>query len=85
MKKRKNKENEKIQTKSKILSSIGKNFFSSNNKFIISLFSNDIDKKVSENISQGISKDKSLQILLIKICNMNIDFYKIIIKRSINS
>ena len=62
-KEKKNKENEKIQPKNKISSSIDKNRFSRKNIFNLSLFAFDIDKKASENISEGISKNKSLQIL----------------------
>ena len=79
-KEKKNKENEKMKTTNKLLSSIGKNLFSSKNIFNLSLFAFDIDKKVSENISQGISKNKSLQTLLIKNCNMSIDSYEILLK-----
>ena len=77
---RKNKENEKIQTTNKILSSIGKNLLKTKNLFNLSLYAFNIDKKVAENISQGISKNKSLQTLLIKNCKMNIDSYEILLK-----
>ena len=61
-KERKSKENEKIQSINKILTSIGKNLFSSKKITNISLYNLSIDKKVSENISQGISKNKSFKI-----------------------
>ena len=76
MKKRKGSIKWKNSTTNKILSSIGKNLFHSKNIFSLSLFAFDIDKKVSENISQGISKNKSLLSLLIKNWNMNIDSYE---------
>ena len=43
---KKNKENKKIQTTNKTLSSIDKNLFSSNHIFNLSLFAFDINKKV---------------------------------------
>ena len=62
------------------MSSIGKNLFSSKKITNISLYNLSIDKKVSENISQGISKNKSLQNLSIKNCKIPIDSYEILLK-----
>ena len=72
-------ENEKIQSINKILIAIGKNLISSKKIFNLSLFGFNIEKKVAENISQGISKNKSLQTLLIKNCKMDIDSYEILL------
>ena len=75
-----NKEYEKIQSINKILSAIGKHLFSSKKLLNLSLFCFNIDKKIAENISQGISKNKSLQTLSIKNCKMNIDTYEILLR-----
>ena len=81
---KKNKENEKIQSTIKILTSVGKNLISSKKILHLSLFCFNIDKKIAENISQGIAKNKSLESLLIKNCKMNIDSYEILLKGLLN-
>ena len=50
---KKNKENEKAQSINKILIGIGKNLLSSKKIYNLSLFGFNIDKKISEKISQG--------------------------------
>ena len=55
-------ENEKILATNKILTNLGKNLLSSKQILNLSLFGFNIDKKVSENISQGIIK-KQFSIL----------------------
>jgi hypothetical protein len=77
---RKKRENEKIQSTNKILNGVGKNLFSSKKIFNLSLFGFNIDKKVADNISQGISRNKSLQTLLIKNCKMDINTYEILLR-----
>ena len=61
-KKEKKMENEKILATNKILTNLGKNLLSSKQILNLSLFGFNIDKKVSENISQGIIK-KQFSIL----------------------
>ena len=79
-KEKKKLENEKIQSINKILIGIGKNLISSKKLFNLTLFGFNIEKKVAENISQGISRNKSLQALLIKNCKISIDSYEILLK-----
>ena len=79
-KERKKMENEKIMATNKILSNLGKNLLSSKQILNLSLFGFNIDKKVSENISQGIIKNKSLQTLIVKNCKIQIDAYEILLK-----
>ena len=79
-KERKSKENEKVQSINKILASLGKNLEHSKKLTTLSLFSFNFDKKSSENITQGISRNKSLETLIIKKCKMNIDSYEILLK-----
>ena len=77
---KKNKENEKTQSIYKILIGIGKNLLSSKKIYNLSLFGFNIDKKISEKISVGLYRNKSLQVLLIKKCKMDIDSYEILLK-----
>ena len=77
---KKNKENEKAQSINKILIGIGKNLLSSKKIYNLSLFGFNIDKKISDKISQGLYKNKSLQTLLIQKCKMDIDSYEILLK-----
>ena len=79
-KERKKMENEKILATNKILTNLGKNLLSSKQILNLSLFGFNIDKKVSENISQGIIKNKSLQTLIVKNCRIQIDAYEILLK-----
>ena len=73
-------ENERLLATDKILINLGKNLFLSKKIFDVSLFGFNLDKKVSENISQGIIKNKSLQSLIIKNCKIQIDAYEILLK-----
>ena len=79
-KERKKMENEKYLATNKILTNLGKNLMSSKQILNLSLFGFNIDKKVSESISQGIIKNKSLQTLIIKNCQIQIDSYEILLK-----
>ena len=79
-KERKSMENEKILATNKILMNIGKNLYSSKKIFDLSLFGFNLDKKIAENISQGITKNKTLQTLIIKNCKIPIDVYEILLK-----
>ena len=79
-KERKNMENEKLLATNKVLMTVGKNLFSSNKILNLSLFGFNFDKKIAENISQGIIKNKSLQTLIIKNCNISIDIHEILLK-----
>ena len=81
---KKNKENEKNQSIDKIIKSLGKNLFSSRKLNNLSLFGLNLEKKTSDNISQGIAKNKSLESLIIKKCKMNIDSYEILLKGLLN-
>jgi hypothetical protein len=81
---KKNTDNEKNQTIQKIITSLGKNLFSSKNLNNLSLFGLNLEKKTSENISQGLAKNKSLESLIIKKCKMNIDSYEIFLKGLLN-
>jgi len=73
-------ENEKLLATNKILINLGKNLYSSKKILNLSLFGFNLDKKLSENISQGIIKNKSLQTMIIKNCNIPIDAYEILLK-----
>ena len=79
-KERKSMENEKLLATNKILINLGKNLYSSKKILNLSLFGFNLDKKLSENISQGIIKNKSLQTMIIKNCNIPIDAYEILLK-----
>ena len=46
----------------------------------LSLLGFNIDKKVSENISQGIIKNKSLQTLIVKNCRIQINANEFLLK-----
>ena len=79
-KERKSMENEKNLATNKILMNIGKNLYSSQKIFDLSLFGFNLDKKISESISQGIIRNKTLQTLIIKNCKIPIDAYEILLK-----
>ena len=79
-KERKSMENEKLLATNKILINLGKNLYSSKKILNLSLFGFNLDKKLSEHISQGIIKNKSLQTMIIKNCNIPIDAYEILLK-----
>ena len=79
-KERRSMENEKLLATHKILMNLGKNLYTSQKIFNLSLFGFNLDKKISENISQGIIRNKSLQTLIIKNCKITIDAYEILLK-----
>ena len=83
-KERKTMENERLLATNKILMNIGKNLNSSKKIFNLSLFGFKIDKKIAEYISQGIIKNKSLQTLIVKNCQIQIDAYEIFLKGTLS-
>ena len=83
-KEQKLREYERKEALKQLLKGIGKNLYSCKKLTNLTLFDFTIDKKMAENINEGISHNSSLQVLTLKNCNMTVENYEILLEGLLN-
>ena len=83
-KEKRDQEIENMHKINKITLGIGKHLINTNNLIVFSIINFDIDQNFAQNLSKGISENKSIHVLCINNCKMSIESYEILLKGLLN-
>ena len=83
-KEKRDQEIENMHKINKITSGIGKHLITSDNLIVLSIMNFDIDQSFAQNLSKGISENKSIHVLCINNCKMSIESYEMLLKGLLN-